>query len=268
MAIWDSNDTYYLAQVVSFDAANATYSVKWNDVVDGETAQQVATVTSLALRPLTGSDKRSLFETKYECERCEEYESSAESEVKVHENSCGLAREQFGNKKGWGLKTKFAIQAKARVGEDCPGVITDMVTLAAKKEKFKTTDAGQALDEAKFGPKTTESSVGSQVAELNLSTASIRLVGKIPPAQNIGMNFNCLATPWPGLPFGPVGDHVFLPTSAVWSTIHSLHMMGGSNPGAVVRARTPAIILWRVACVSFQSIADSSNCYCVQKMAP
>jgi hypothetical protein len=38
-----------------------------------------------------------------------------------------------------------------------------MVTLAAKKEKFKTTDAGRALDEAKLGQNTTEYLMDVQV---------------------------------------------------------------------------------------------------------
>jgi hypothetical protein len=65
-----------------------------------------------------------------------------------------LAREQVGNK-GWGLVTRFAIPAGARIGDDYPGVITDMDELAAKKERFKKTAAGKAL-KAKLGPKTTE----------------------------------------------------------------------------------------------------------------
>jgi hypothetical protein len=81
------------------------------------------------------------------------------------------------------------------------------------------------------------SPAGFQVAELNLTTSTIRLVGKIPPGQNADLNLRFLATPWPGMPFGPADEIYYaLLTGDTGPAIYGVNVTHG---GEVISKDTP-----------------------------
>ena len=83
----------------------------------------------------------------------------------------------------------------------------------------------------------TNRSAGFQVTELTLATASMRPVGKIPPGLNVDLGFRFLATPWPGLPFGPA-DEVYY-ARLMGPTLPAIYGVNVTHGGVIVSKDRP-----------------------------
>ena len=79
---------------------------------------------------------------------------------------------------------------------------------------------------------------GFQVAELNLSTATVRPIGKVPAGMNVDLGLRFLATPWPGMPYGPA-DEAYYTLLAGGTTTPTIYGVNVTRGGGVFSADTP-----------------------------
>ena len=85
---------------------------------------------------------------------------------------------------------------------------------------------------------TVDGAAGFQVAELNLSTSAVRPIGKVPARQNFDLGLHFLATPWPGLPWGPA-DELYYTLLAGGEEAPTIYGVNVTRGGDLVSADTP-----------------------------